>query len=77
MNSTLCLGLFLLVVFVQKLTWDYTAEVTAIVIPTLIVGILGSSATTFSTYVAFLVLPLYVVGILIVLAFQRWAPGIN
>lgn len=77
MNNTLCLGLFLLVVFLQKLTWNYTAEVTAIVIPTLIVGIFGASGTTFRTYSAWFVLQLYIVGILIVLAFKEFAPGIN
>eukprot|EP00803_Ostreobium_quekettii_P010909 evm.model.scf_1988.1 EVM.evm.TU.scf_1988.1 scf_1988:1312-9743(+) len=77
MNNTMCLGLFLLVVFVQDLPWDYTAEVTAIVIPTIIVGYVGSSATTFRTYVALLVLLLYIVGIGIVLIFQKWFPDID
>eukprot|EP00803_Ostreobium_quekettii_P005573 evm.model.scf_925.3 EVM.evm.TU.scf_925.3 scf_925:25438-32167(+) len=77
MNNTLCLGLFLFVVFMQQLTWNYTAEVTAIVIPTIIVGCIGLSATTFRTYVALIVLPLYLVGICIVLIFQEFFPNIN
>ncbi|GMH40762.1 hypothetical protein BSKO_08666 [Bryopsis sp. KO-2023] len=63
MNNTLCLGLFLLVVYGQQLTWDYTAEVTVIMIPTIIMGITGVVCRNIPVWVGFLVPLLYIASI--------------
>eukprot|EP00951_Prasinocladus_malaysianus_P030896 scaffold293503_cov37-Prasinocladus_malaysianus.AAC.1 len=47
MNNTLCLGIFLAIVHVRGLTWDFSAEVTAMVGVILLIGALGGSRNTF------------------------------
>mmetsp|Transcript_38807 Transcript_38807/g.91895 ORF Transcript_38807/g.91895 Transcript_38807/m.91895 type:complete len:533 (+) Transcript_38807:126-1724(+) len=59
MNNTLCLGVFLLVIAIQGLSWTYTAEVFTIVASTVVVGAVGYSSTTFRTWVALPVLAIY------------------
>eukprot|EP00873_Tetraselmis_striata_P007709 jgi/Tetstr1/427973/TSEL_018047.t1 len=64
MNNTLCLGVFLLVIYLQDLSWTYTAEVFTIVFSTAVVGAIGYSSTTFKTWLAWPVLALYPLSIL-------------
>jgi len=64
MNNTLCLGVFLLVIFLQDLSWTYTAEVFTIVFSTTLVGLLGYSRTTFKTWLSWPVLSLYPLSII-------------
>lgn len=47
MNNTLCLGLFLTIVHARGLAWDFSAESTAMVSVILLIGLLGSSRSTF------------------------------
>lgn len=53
MNNTLCLGLFLVIVYIQKLDWVYNAEVLVTVIATSAVGLLAWSRIDFPTYLCF------------------------
>jgi len=53
MNNTLCLGAFLCLVFFRGLLWDFSAEVTVILITTIAVGIIGGSRKTFPTWISF------------------------
>jgi hypothetical protein len=46
MNNTLVLGLFLLVVYLQRLDWVYSSEVVVVVAATLAVGAAGYSRAT-------------------------------
>jgi len=70
MNNTMCLGLFLLVVWLQGLTWTYTSEVAITVGSTLLIGALGMSSTTFRSWTAPVVLLLYPVSIYLVYVFD-------
>ncbi|KAG9446126.1 hypothetical protein H6P81_012254 [Aristolochia fimbriata] len=61
MNNTLCLAVFLAVVYVRHLTWDFSSEVLVILIVSVIMGLLGSFRTKFPLWtcsVAYLLYPL-------------------
>eukprot|EP00898_Chlorokybus_atmophyticus_P002152 jgi/Chlat1/2938/Chrsp2S04676 len=47
MNNTLCLGVFLVVVYARGLTWDFSSEASAVVAVTFAVGALAATRTTF------------------------------
>ncbi|EIE26168.1 hypothetical protein COCSUDRAFT_61158 [Coccomyxa subellipsoidea C-169] len=66
MNNTMCLGLFLLVMHIQRLPWTYSSEVLVTVGATALVGLLGYTHTTFRTFWAFPVLALYPLSIIAV-----------
>ncbi|CAL8462752.1 g2285 [Coccomyxa elongata] len=59
MNNTMCLGLFLLVMHIQRLPWTYSSEVLVTVGATALVGLLGYTKTTFRAFWAFPVLAIY------------------
>ncbi|GJP49667.1 hypothetical protein CLOM_g8849, partial [Closterium sp. NIES-68] len=61
-----CLGTFLALVYFRSLKWQFSAEVTIILLNTFIVGVLGGTRRTFQTWLAFPVLALYPLSILIV-----------
>jgi Ca2+/Na+ antiporter len=64
MNNTLCLGIFLAIVHLRGLTWDFSAEVTAMVAVILAVGAIGSSRQTFGLGWALPVALLYPISLL-------------
>ncbi|CAI5463408.1 unnamed protein product [Closterium sp. Yama58-4] len=76
MNNTMCLGTFLALVYFRSLNWQFSAEVTIILLNTFIIGILGGTRRTFQTWLAFPVLALYPLSILIV-AFLDYVLGWN
>ncbi|KAM5586194.1 hypothetical protein ABKV19_005216 [Rosa sericea] len=60
MNNVLCLSVFLALVYVRGLTWDFSAEVLVIVIVCVVMGVFGSLRTTFplwTTFIAYLLYP--------------------
>ena len=60
MNNVLCLSVFLALVYVRGLTWDFSAEVLVIVIVCVVMVIFGSLRTTFplwTTSIAYLLYP--------------------
>eukprot|EP00850_Spirogloea_muscicola_P001943 SM000007S20903 [mRNA] locus=s7:782807:786568:+ [translate_table: standard] len=59
MNNTLCLAVFLLLVYLKDIAWDFSAEVTVIFVTVMLVGSLGASRLTFKAWLAFPVLLLY------------------
>jgi len=63
MNNTLCLGLFLGIVYLRGLTWDFSAEVTAMVTVTWILAAVGQRST-FPALTAVPVLALYPLSLL-------------
>jgi hypothetical protein len=66
MNNTVCLGIFLALVHFRHLTWDFSSEVTVILLSTFIVGALGGSRTTFPLWMAAPVLALYPLSLALV-----------
>ncbi|XP_050370104.1 sodium/calcium exchanger NCL-like [Argentina anserina] len=64
MNNVLCLSVFLALVYVRGLTWDFSAEVLVIVIVCVVMGVFGSLRTTFplwTTSIAYVLYPLSLV----------------
>ncbi|XP_059662699.1 sodium/calcium exchanger NCL-like [Cornus florida] len=60
MNNVLCLSVFLALVYVRGLTWDFSSEVLVILIVCLVMGAFASFRTTFPLWtasVAFLLYP--------------------
>lgn len=74
MNNTLCLSIFLLLVFIKRLAWEFAAETLAIMCVQLTVGILAQK-TTFRLLDAWIILSLYPSCILIVVLLE--AMGLN
>ncbi|XXG77508.1 hypothetical protein AAC387_Pa08g1650 [Persea americana] len=64
MNNILCLAVFLALVYVRHLTWDFSAEVLVILIVCIVMGLFTSFRTTFPLWtcsVAYLLYPLSLV----------------
>lgn len=59
MNNVLCLSVFLALVYVRGLTWDFSAEVLVIIIVCLAMGAFGSFRTTFPVWTSSLAFLLY------------------
>ncbi|XP_031265126.1 sodium/calcium exchanger NCL [Pistacia vera] len=60
MNNVLCLSVFLALVYVRGLTWDFSAEVLVILIVCVVMGAFGSFRTTFPLWtcsIAYLLYP--------------------
>jgi hypothetical protein len=60
MNNTLCLSVFLALVYVRDLTWEFSAEVLIILIVCVVMGAFGSFRTVYplwTSIVAFLLYP--------------------
>lgn len=50
MNNTLCMAIFLALVYIRGLTWDFSSEVTVIVLCTFAVGMMGGTRSTFPSW---------------------------
>ncbi|KAH9305488.1 hypothetical protein KI387_009892 [Taxus chinensis] len=64
MNNTLCLGVFLAIVYVRGLDWNFSAEVLVILVVIIVTGLMGSIYTTFKLWISsigFLMYPLSLV----------------
>ncbi|RRT64059.1 hypothetical protein B296_00039589, partial [Ensete ventricosum] len=53
MNNILCLAVFLALVYVRHLTWDFSAEVLVILVVCIVMGIFTSLRTTFPLWTCF------------------------
>ncbi|EHA8589642.1 sodium/calcium exchanger NCL1 [Cocos nucifera] len=64
MNNTLCLAIFLALVYLRHLTWDFSAEVLIILVVCIVMGLFTSFRTTFPLWtcsIAYLLYPLSLV----------------
>ncbi|KAG0500475.1 hypothetical protein HPP92_000547 [Vanilla planifolia] len=59
MNNTLCLAVFLALVYLRHLTWDFSAEVLIILLVCIIMGLFTSFRTTFPLWTCFVAYLLY------------------
>ncbi|THG03226.1 hypothetical protein TEA_024894 [Camellia sinensis var. sinensis] len=59
MNNVLCLSVFLALVYVRGLTWDFSAEVLVILVVCLVMGAFASFRTTFPLWTALVAFCLY------------------
>lgn len=74
MNNTMCLGIFLAIVYFRGLIWDFSAEVSVILFATLVMGGIAAVRTTFPLWMAFIGLALYPASIALV-AFLDYVCG--
>ncbi|CAM6118451.1 unnamed protein product [Calypogeia fissa] len=66
MNNTLCLAVFLAIVYARGLVWDFSSEVLVILIATAVIGSLASVRVTFPSWMALIALILYPFSIALV-----------
>ncbi|KAF3326862.1 Sodium/calcium exchanger protein [Carex littledalei] len=66
MNNTLCLAVFLALVYVRGLTWDFTSEVLIILLVCIIMGLFTCFRTTFPLWTCFVAYLLYPLSLLLV-----------
>ncbi|KAL8129787.1 hypothetical protein V2J09_018942 [Rumex salicifolius] len=66
MNNVLCLSVFLALVYIRGLTWDFSSEVLVILIVCVVMGVLGSFRTTFPLWTSILAFALYPFSLLLV-----------
>ncbi|PRQ31084.1 putative sodium/calcium exchanger membrane region, EF-hand domain pair [Rosa chinensis] len=66
MNNVLCLSVFLALVYVRGLTWDFSAEVLIIVIVCVVMGVFGGLRTTFPLWTASIAFLLYPFSLVLV-----------
>ena len=66
MKNTMCLGIFLAVVYFRQLVWDFSAEVAVILFATVVMGTVAAARTTFPLWMAFIALALYPLSIALI-----------
>jgi len=66
MNNTLCLAVFLALVYVRDLTWDFSSEVLVIFLVCTIMGLFTSFRTNFPLWTCFVAYLLYPLSLIIV-----------
>ncbi|GAB2216076.1 hypothetical protein Drorol1_Dr00023843 [Drosera rotundifolia] len=66
MNNLLCLAVFLALIYVRDLTWDFSAEVLIIFLVCVVMGVLGSFRTSFPLWTAIIAFALYPFSLLLV-----------
>lgn len=67
MNSTFCLGIFFALIYIQELTWTFTAETVAIMVTIFVVGVFGLKSDTFLMWEAGVILSMYVISLILVI----------
>ena len=81
MNNTMCLGIFLALVYFRDLKWEYTAEVIAIIVSTFAIGMLSTGIrcakdrVTFPTWMAPTSLLIYPLSLILIIVLE--APPFN
>lgn len=76
MNNTLCLAVFLGLVYIRGLTWDFSSEVLVILIVCVVMGIFTSFQTTFPVWtssVAYILYPLSLILIYVLDFIYGWS----
>ncbi|KAL5212000.1 hypothetical protein ABZP36_022847 [Zizania latifolia] len=66
MNNTLCLAVFLALVYLRGLTWDFSSEVLVILLVCIIMGLFTSFRTKFRLWTCFVAFLLYPLSLIIV-----------
>ena len=66
MNNTMCLGLFLMVVYYRGLSWNFSSEVTTTMASIFCLGLIACSRETFALYWGLVSLALYPLAIALV-----------
>jgi len=66
MNNTMCLGLFLMVVYYRGLSWNFSSEVTTTMASIFCLGLIACSGETFALYWGLVSLALYPLAIALV-----------
>lgn len=59
MNNTLCLGCFLVLVYLRGLVWEYSSEIVVILLSNVVVGVIGGLKETLPLWMVYPVLALY------------------
>lgn len=59
MNNALCLSVFLALVYVRGLVWDFSSEVLVILFVCIVMGVFASTRTTFPLWTALVAFLLY------------------
>ncbi|KAF0924819.1 hypothetical protein E2562_014924 [Oryza meyeriana var. granulata] len=66
MNNTLCLGVFLALIYIRNLTWDFSSEVLIILLVCVIMGLFTSFRTTFPLWTCLVAYMLYPLSLVVV-----------
>ncbi|TVU22849.1 hypothetical protein EJB05_32569 [Eragrostis curvula] len=66
MNNTLCLGVFLALIYFRQLTWDFSSEVLIILLVCIVMGLFTSFRTTFPLWTCLVAYALYPLSLVIV-----------
>uniref|UniRef100_A0A0D9UY83 EF-hand domain-containing protein n=1 Tax=Leersia perrieri TaxID=77586 RepID=A0A0D9UY83_9ORYZ len=66
MNNTLCLGVFLALIYIRNLTWDFSSEVLIILLVCVIMALFTSFRTTFPLWTCLVAYMLYPLSLVVV-----------
>ncbi|XP_022139616.1 sodium/calcium exchanger NCL [Momordica charantia] len=66
MNNVLCLSVFLALVYMRGLVWNFSSEVLVILVVTVVMGLLGSFRTAFPLWTSLVALLLYPLSLVLV-----------
>ncbi|KAF8697602.1 hypothetical protein HU200_035788 [Digitaria exilis] len=76
MKNTLCLGVFLALIYVRDLRWEFSSEVLMVALVCVVVGLLASFRTTFPLWtclVAYTMYPLFLVVVYVLDHVFHWS----
>ncbi|KAL5670864.1 hypothetical protein ACJX0J_015170, partial [Zea mays] len=66
MNNTLCLGVFLALIYFRNLTWDFSSEVLIILLVCVVMALFTSFRTTFPLWTCLVAYMLYPFSLVLV-----------
>jgi len=66
MKNTLCLGVFLSLIYVRNLAWEFSSEVLIVLLVCVVMGLLTSFRTTFPLWTCLVAYTLYPLSLVVV-----------
>eukprot|EP00943_MAST-04B_sp_MAST-4B-sp1_P003550 g3550.t1 len=75
MNNALCLGVFLLLLYVKGLVWRFGSETLSLLIVAISIGLYGSCNRTYSSYMALVIGSMFPISVALVIMFRSLLPG--
>ncbi|CAL5036776.1 unnamed protein product [Urochloa decumbens] len=75
MKNTLCLGVFLALIYIRNLTWEYSSEVLMVLFVCVVMGLFTSFRSTFPLWTCLVAYTMYPLSLVVVYALAWADPG--
>ncbi|CAL5046074.1 unnamed protein product [Urochloa decumbens] len=75
MKNTLCLGVFLALIYIRKLTWEFSSEVLMVLLVCVVMGLFTSFRSTFPLWTCLVAYTMHPLSLVVVYALAWADPG--